>query len=82
MTTPNLATIVKAFGTPAALARHFGWPRSTVHAWMKNDRIPDWRMSAIRHARPDLFEAATTDADGQPLPGDGGDDHGRTIAAA
>jgi hypothetical protein len=39
--------LIESLGGTSAVARLLGAPVTTVHAWVRKDSIPDWRMMAL-----------------------------------
>jgi len=42
------ATLIKALGGTSEVARAVNAPPSTVSSWKEANRIPPWRMDAVR----------------------------------
>lgn len=39
--------IIEQLGGPSKVAAETGFPVTTVHSWVRSDRIPHWRRSSL-----------------------------------
>lgn len=46
----DLVDLIDALGGVSALARDMGVPVQTVHSWKAAERVPQWRLDALRTA--------------------------------